>query len=49
VLVAKIDAATNQYVYSPINTDDPVPQKAFYSLSALPSVWRIQMGFRIEF
>ncbi len=49
VLVANIDTATNQYVYSPINTDEGVPQKAFYSLSALPSVWRVQMGFRIEF
>jgi hypothetical protein len=49
VLVANIDDTTGQYVYSPINSNDPVPQKAFQSTSALPSVWRIQLGFRIEF
>ncbi|MFZ9127117.1 MAG: cell envelope biogenesis protein OmpA, partial [Steroidobacteraceae bacterium] len=36
-----------QYVYSPISGTEP--RKAFYSTSALPSVWRIQLGFRIEF
>jgi outer membrane receptor for ferrienterochelin and colicin len=49
VLVANINGATNQYVYSPTNTNNPVPQKAFNSVSALPSVWRIQLGFRVEF
>jgi len=38
-----------QYVYSPTDASDPVPQAAFKSTSALPSVWRIQLGFRIEF
>jgi hypothetical protein len=38
-----------QYVYRPISSSDPVPQAAFKSVSALPSVWRIQLGFRIEF
>ena len=46
VLNASINA-NNQYVYSPISGTEP--QAAFKSVSALPSVWRIQLGFRIEF
>jgi hypothetical protein len=48
VLRATIDQDTGQYVYSP-TTSDNTPAKAFKSVSALPSVWRIQLGFRIEF
>jgi len=48
VLDASINSA-GQYVYRPISSSDPVPQAAFKSVSALPSVWRIQLGFRIEF
>jgi outer membrane receptor for ferrienterochelin and colicin len=48
VLDASINSA-GQYVYRPVDPANPVPQKAFKSVSALPSVWRIQMGFRIEF
>ncbi len=39
--------SNGRYVYSPISGSEP--SKAFYSTSALPSVWRIQLGFRIEF
>ena len=49
VLRATIDSQTGQYVYSPVDSTDPNPQKARTSTSALPSVWRIQLGFRIEF
>jgi hypothetical protein len=38
-----------QYVYRPTSSSNPVPNGAFESVSALPSVWRIQLGFRIEF
>jgi len=48
VLRATIDQQTGQYVYTP-TTSDNTPAKAFKSVSALPSVWRIQLGFRIEF
>jgi hypothetical protein len=49
VLRATIDQQTGQYVYSPTNANDPNPQTARTSTSALPSVWRVQLGFRIEF
>jgi hypothetical protein len=48
VLQATINSQ-GQYVYSPTDTSDPVPQGASKSTSALPSVWRMQLGFRIEF
>ena len=48
VLRATINSQ-GQYLYSPTDTSDPVPQAAFKSTSALPSVWRIQLGVRIEF
>ena len=40
-----------QYVYRPIDQTvaDPTAQAPNKSGSALPSVWRIQLGFRIEF
>ncbi|MBS1200652.1 MAG: hypothetical protein H6R27_1330, partial [Proteobacteria bacterium] len=40
-----------QYVYRPINQTaaDPTAQAPNKSGSALPSVWRVQLGFRIEF
>ena len=47
-----LDASINssgQYVYRPSSSSNPVPQPAFKSVAALPSVWRIQLGFRIEF
>jgi hypothetical protein len=46
VLNASINSQ-GQYVYSP--SSGSTPQPAFKSVSALPSVWRIQLGFRIEF
>jgi hypothetical protein len=48
VLDASINGA-GQYVYRPVSNSNPVPQAARMSGSALPSVWRIQLGFRIEF
>jgi hypothetical protein len=48
VLDASINGA-GQYVYRPVDSGNPVPQAARMSGSALPSVWRIQLGFRIEF
>jgi hypothetical protein len=48
VLAASINAQ-GQYVYRPVNTNDPVPQKATNSVASLPSVWRIALGVRIEF
>ncbi len=46
--VARIDAATGRYVYRPrAGTTGPTPPN--FSLSALPSVWRIQFGVRFEF
>jgi len=40
--------ADGQYVYKPVSGSS-TPQSAYKSVSALPSVWRIQLGFRIEF
>jgi hypothetical protein len=48
VLDARIDAATNQYVFRPL-TGATAPRDAFYTLSALPSVWRMQVGIRVDF
>jgi hypothetical protein len=48
VLKASINSQ-GQYVYSPSSSSNPVPNPAFKSVSALPSVWRIQLGFRVEF
>lgn len=47
VLDASINAQ-GQYVYRPV-AGETEPQGSFKSLSALPSVWRVQLGFRIEF
>jgi hypothetical protein len=47
VLYASIE--DGQYVYRPANASDPVPRKPTQSVSSLPSVWRIALGFRIEF
>jgi hypothetical protein len=46
--VNRIDSATNRYVYRPRSgfTGPVAPNE---SLSALPSVWKIQLGVRIEF
>jgi len=48
VEVNRIDATTNRYVYRP-RSGTTGPVSPFYSLSALPSVWRMQFGVRIEF
>ncbi len=47
VLDASINAQ-GQYVYRPVSGQTEA-QRARKSLSALPSVWRMQLGFRIEF
>jgi hypothetical protein len=46
--VNRIDTATNRYVYRP-RSGQTGPVAPFNSLSALPSVWRVQLGVRIEF
>jgi hypothetical protein len=46
--VNRIDSATNRYVYRP-RSGFPGPAAPSESLSALPSVWRLQLGVRIEF
>jgi outer membrane receptor for ferrienterochelin and colicin len=48
VLDATLTADGSQFVYKPISGSS-TPQAAYKSVSALPSVWRIQLGFRIEF
>jgi hypothetical protein len=47
--VLDIDTINSEgkYVYKPMSGQ--VPQKAIKSVEALPSVWQMQMGFRIEF
>ncbi len=45
---AAIDAASNRYVYRP-RAGQTGPTAPFNSVSALPSVWRIQFGVRFEF
>lgn len=46
--VNRIDSATNRYVYRP-RSGRSGPVAPSESLSALPSVWKIQLGVRIEF
>ncbi|HEY5560078.1 MAG TPA: carboxypeptidase regulatory-like domain-containing protein [Steroidobacteraceae bacterium] len=46
--VNRIDSATNRYVYRP-RSGRSGPVSPSQSLSALPSVWRVQLGVRIEF
>lgn len=46
--VNRIDAATNRYVYRP-RSGQTGPVAPFNSLTALNSVWRIQLGVRFEF
>jgi len=46
--VNRIDAATNRYVYRP-RSGQSGPVAPSESLAALPSVWRVQLGVRIEF
>ena len=46
--VNRIDAATNRYVYRP-RSGQSGPVAPSDSLSALPSVWKLQLGVRIEF
>ncbi|MGH8249842.1 MAG: TonB-dependent receptor [Steroidobacteraceae bacterium] len=46
--VNRIDATTNRYVFRP-RSGLSGPVTPFKTLSALPSVWRVQLGFRIEF
>jgi hypothetical protein len=42
------DGATSCYVYRPrVGTTGPV--RPFNAISPLPSIWRMQLGFRIEF
>ena len=47
-LDASIDAATGKYVFRPV-AGQTGPVAPFKSLYALPSVWRMQLGVRIEF
>ena len=46
--VNRIDSATNRYVYRP-RTGQSGPVAPPESIAALPSVWRLQLGVRIEF
>ena len=46
--VNRIDSATNRFVYRP-RSGQSGPVAPNQSLSALPSVWKIQLGVRIEF
>jgi hypothetical protein len=42
------DAAPSCYVYRP-RSGETGPVKPFNTISSLPSIWRMQLGFRIEF
>jgi hypothetical protein len=46
--VNRIDPGTNRYIYRP-RSGQTGPVAPFQSLSALPSVWRVQLGVRIDF
>ena len=46
--IARIDDATGRYVYRP-RTGATGPTPPDFSVSALPSVWRVQLGVRFEF
>jgi hypothetical protein len=46
--VGGIDAATNRYIYRP-RAGSTGPTKPISSLTALNSVWRLQLGLRFEF
>jgi hypothetical protein len=46
--VGGIDAATNRYIYRP-RAGTTSPTGPNFTLSALPSVWRVQLGVRFEF
>jgi outer membrane receptor for ferrienterochelin and colicin len=48
VLDASIDAATGKYVYRPV-AGRTAPVEPFKTLYSLPSVWRMQLGVRLEF
>lgn len=47
-LDASIDTATGKYVYRPV-VGQTAPVAPFRTLYALPSVWRMQLGVRLEF
>ena len=42
------DGAPSCYVYRP-RSGETGPVKPFNTISSLPSIWRMQLGFRIEF
>ncbi len=48
VSVNRIDAATNRYVFRP-RSGRTGPTDPSFTLSALPSVWKVQFGVRFEF
>ncbi len=48
VLDAAINPTTGKYIYRPVS-GATAPQDPSFTASALPSVWRIQLGVRFEF
>ncbi len=48
VVDARIDTATNRYIYRPISGQTG-PREPPVSIAALPSVWRLQLGVKFEF
>jgi hypothetical protein len=42
------DGAASCYVYRP-RSGQTGPTRPFNTITTLPSVWRMQLGFRIEF